>query len=154
MPELREMLEMDRRRLDAEFSAGEAPEVDEMQGYLRGVHYAGPGLLDGCTWKAASNRAPWRGMTVDGDEGVNHLGYPPLTFEAVEFDVSRKTLEDGAALLFDYGDSNPPPLCRIREHVRRVDDGTYLAAARYTVGGDPRLMYYFGLEETERIEVD
>ncbi len=144
---------MDRRRLDAEFSAGDAPGLEEIQGYLRGVHLAGAGVLDGWIWKRVSNRAPWRGMTVDGDEGVNYLGYPPLTFEAVEFDVSETTLEDGAALLFDYGEPNPPPLCGIREHVRRVDDDVYLAAARYSVGDDLRLMYYFGLEATEEIEV-
>lgn len=145
---------MDRRRLDAEFSAGDEPSVEELQGYLKGLHYSGVGPLDSETWKLVFNRSPWRGMTVDGDEGVNHLGYPPLTFDAVGFDVSTTTLEDGAAVLFDYGDRNPPPLCGIREHVRRVDDDTYLAAANYSVGGDLRFMYYFGVELAEQLEVD
>ena len=154
MSELEDMLEMDRRRLDAEFSAGAAPDVEDIQGYLRGVHLAGAGVLDGWVWKRSSNVAPWRGMTVDGDEGVNELGYPPLTFQAVEFDVSTTSLEDGDAVLFDYGDRNHPPLCGIREHVRRVDDDVYLAAARYSVRDDLRFMYYFGLEPAESIEVD
>lgn len=154
MPELHGMLDMGRGELDELFAAADAPEVDGLAGYMRGLHYSGAGPLDTRLWKKLSNRSPWRGMTVDGDVGVNHLGYPPFTFDAVEFDVSTVTLDDGEAVQFDYGEHNPPPVSGIREHVRRVDEDSYLAAASLRVGGELRFMYYFGLEDAGEIEVE
>ncbi len=153
MPSIREMLELDREALDELFAEAESPDVDDLQGHLSGLHYSGAGFLDNRLFKRAFNSSPWRGMSVEGSRGVNHLGYPPVTFDAVEFTVSRTALEEGEAVLFDYGDLNLPPLSGIREHVRRVDDDTYLCAAKYCVAGDLRFMYYFGVEPTREIEV-
>lgn len=144
---------MDRRKLDELWRDGESVGIDDLEGHLKGLHYSGAGPLDNRLWKSMFNSSPWRGMTVTGSTGVNHLGYPPVTFDAVEFTVEETTLDSGDALLFDYSRHNPPPLSGIREHVREVDDDVYLVTANYEFAGELRFMYYFGLEPTEELEI-
>ncbi|MFW5929481.1 MAG: hypothetical protein ACOCT0_03570 [Halobacteriota archaeon] len=151
-----ELLELDRRELDELFESAEPVTAGDVDGSYTGLHYAGAGPLDGALWKTASNRSPWRGMTVYGDRGTNHLGYTPVVVDAVEFTVYDGVYpgDAGPAVVFDYDvDDNPRPLGRIREYVREVD-GLLLARAHFVAAGKPRFMYYFGLDEAPRLEVD
>jgi hypothetical protein len=152
---VRDLSDADLNELDALYEDAEVPD-EPPEGDMRGEVLAGRGPARTSVWKRAARYAPWSGMRVDStagapdEDGINRLGYGPLTFERYGFEAYVERDRDGGALVLDYDvRENPYALRRLKERVRRVDD-VYLGRAFLRVGGRDVFLHYYAMETVER----
>jgi hypothetical protein len=152
---IRDLRDAELRDLHALYDDADAP--DELpEGETRGAVLAGRGPTNSSVWRRAARYAPWSGMRLGEtagapeEDGINRLGYGPLTFERYGFEAYAERGADGGALVLDYDvPENPYALRRLKERVRRVDD-VYLGKAYLRVGGSEVFLHYYAMEEVER----
>ena len=150
-----QLLELDKNELDELFAEGETPTVDEMEGETRGIVLAGRGTLRTGVGREIANLPllPWKGKKIEGGQGVNRFGYGPLSQQGFEFNtrISESLQGWGTVLVFDYDvASNPPGVKRVRDDLKKIDDGLYLGTSNLEIGGTHRFLLYFALEKTEK----
>lgn len=154
---------MTRTELDELFDGAATPSVEELDGEYRGRVLSGPvfpldnsDLATTVTMALVNNPTnPWRGKTftplgTDHGEGVNLLGLGPFESEVLDFDyrVAPATYGDDDCVFLDYDrPENPRGARRIRDELKRVDDGLYLGRL-YLEGGDGmHFVLYWALAE-------
>ena len=145
----------DLDELDALYEDAEVPD-EPPEGDVRGAVLAGRGPARTSVWKRAARYAPWSGMRIDDtagepeEDGINRLGYGPLTFERYGFETYIERDRDGGALVLDYDvRGNPYALRRLEERLRRLD-GVYLGKAYLRLGGRQVFLHYYAMEPAER----
>lgn len=134
------------------YEDGEIPD-EEPTGDMRGIVLSGRGPARTSAWNRLANLAPWSGMRLgsggEADDGVNYVGYGPLTFERYGFESYVEQDREGGALVLDYDvPENPYVLRRLKEYVREVD-GVYLGRAYAEVGGRRVFLHYYAMEQKE-----
>ncbi|MFP4188088.1 MAG: hypothetical protein ACOCRA_05295 [Halobacteria archaeon] len=151
---LEDLRDADLDDLNALYEDADVPD-EPPQGEMRGAVLAGRGPASTSVWKTAARYAPWSGMRL-GDtpapeqDGVNRLGYGPLTFERYGFESYVERDRDGGALVLDYDvRENPYALRRLKERVREFGD-LYLGKAYLSVGGRDIFLHYYAMEPVER----
>ncbi|MFB6283314.1 MAG: hypothetical protein ABEK59_05180 [Halobacteria archaeon] len=154
-----ELLEMDKAELDELFAEGETPTLEEIEGDTDGTVLAGRGGLRTEIGREIANlpTLPWQGKSIEGGEGTNRFGYGPLSQQGFEFDtrITESLRGWGSVLVFDYDvPENPPGIRRIRDDLKKVDEGVFLGTSNIEVAGNHRFLLYFVLEQKEKkIEV-
>lgn len=135
-------------------NAQQVPDVDELDGEMKGTVLQGRGPARTSLWTTAAKYAPWMGVDVDAAGGVNVLGYGPLSLERYPFESYVERDREGGELIFDYDvPENPYALRRLEEHVREVDTDLYLAKVYADVAGGKAFLYYYAIEPRET-EID
>lgn len=89
---------------------------------------------------------PWQGKAFDhgGNAGQNVIfGQKMVRFHA---EVAPSALDGNPSLILSYeGHGNPWPIRAIRDELRTVGDGVAVGPA-FLVAGEPRPLFWFGLE--------
>lgn len=152
---LRDLRDADLEELNALYEDADVPD-EPPEGDARGAVLAGRGPARTSVWKRAARYAPWSGMRLEGtagapeQDGINRLGYGPLTFERYGFGAHVERDKDGGALVLDYDvPENPYALRRLEERLRRLN-GVYLGKAYLRVGGGRVFLHYYAIEPVER----
>lgn len=146
---LEDLRDADLDELNALYDDGELPDEDDVRGEMRGIVLAGRGIGRTRLWRRAANLAPWAGMRVEDDGGVNHVGFPPIVFDRYGFETYVEQDKEGGALVLDYDvEENPHALRRLEEHLREIEKDLFLGKSYLRLGGRRFFLHYYAVEPT------
>jgi hypothetical protein len=129
-------LPRDRRQLSEVFEGGVVPASDELQG-----EYA----VEILTGIVPNGRRFGHRKRFAIEQGVRQT-YNVLfrDWRFGHFRV-RDPEPDESWAVFDYNDERNTVLRRMRDHVRRIDDGAYLGKYNFFIGGRLRFVGFFSM---------
>lgn len=146
---LEDLRDADLSELHALYEEGEVPDEDDVRGEMRGLTLAGRGVARTRLWRRAANLAPWAGMRMNDDGGVNHVGFPPLVLDRYNFETYVERDKEGGALVLDYDvPENPYALRRLEERLREIEDDLFLGKSYLRLGGRRVFLHYYAVEPT------
>lgn len=156
-PHIDELVNLSRRELDEVFLAGSTPTMREMEGLVDGNVLSGTLILNNQWLKNFLNLGwfIWRGKVFESvsssirGRGINRFRIGPFKFLRFHCDtmISRPLVGSNDVFCLDYDQSgNPWYIRRIRDDIRKIDEGLFLGSANFMLLGKHRFVVYFILE--------
>jgi hypothetical protein len=155
-PHIDELINLGRRELDEVFLAGRTPTMREMEGTVDGNVLSGMLILNNQWFKNFLNLGwfIWRGKVFESvnssrGRGINRFKIGPFRFLRFHCDtmISRPLAGPNDVFCLDYDlPGNPWYIRRIRDDIKKIDEGLFLGSANLRLLGKHRFVVYFILE--------
>lgn len=153
---VRQLISSNRSELDRIFLAGETPTMTDMEGMVDGSVGSVVLLPDRAFLKKFVNLGwfPWRGKIFEGvtatkAKGINRFRIWPFKFLLFrcETRIARPLVGDDDVYCLNYDlKGNPGIIRRIRDDIKKVNDGVFLGTANMRWRGKQRFVAYFILQ--------
>ena len=153
---MHDLVKLNRRELDRIFLSAQTPTMDEMSGTVNGSVLSGLSALNIRLVRIFLNLGwfPWRGKifeTEGGNEGkgINRFKIGPFRFlrYRCETRITDPLLGGAEVFCLNYDiPGNPWYIRRVRDDIRKIDDGLFLGSANFRLRGNHRFIVYFLLQ--------
>ena len=153
---MNDLVKINRRGLDEIFLSAQTPTMDELNGMVDGSVLAGRFALNIRLVRMILNLGwlPWRGKIFETDggsegKGINRFKVGPLKFlrYRCETRITGPLLEGTDVFCLNYDLSgNPWFIRRLRDDIRKIEDGLFLGTASFRMFGKHRFTIYFLLQ--------
>ena len=151
-----DLVKLNRRELDDIFLSAQTPTMDELSGVADGSVLAGLLALNNRYVRRFLNLGwlGWRGkvfQTVGGNEGtgINRFKIGPFKFlrYRCETQITSPLVGPNDVFCLNYDlPGNPWYIRRIRDDIKKIDEGLFLGTANFRSSGEHGFLVYFGLK--------